>query len=433
MRSEATVLREKHCRVHNGCRLGMGVPREGFRFRSQRHSGRPVAVGPAPHGRNSSNRWLLRESVVVLCAKQWEDGGIVNLREGTTVFALSVIVPVYNEEEVLPEFYRRTVAVLRQLTPRYEIVFVNDGSRDDTLKVLQQLRAQDDNVTVIDLSRNFGKEIALSAGLDHAVGDAVVVIDADLQDPPELIAAFVGEWQAGYDVIYARRVVRDGETWLKKLTAHFFYRAIRNMSRVQIPADTGDFRLLSRRAVQALNQLREQHRFMKGLFAWIGFPQKAVDYRRDARAAGQTKFNYWKLWNFAIEGITSFSSAPLKVATYFGMLVGVVAFAYAALIIYKTLMFGDLVRGYPSLMVVVLFLGGIQLMSIGILGEYVGRISDEAKHRPLYLLSELSLSSLGRSSVQNNDALQQQQRSLAELKHGALPRNEGLCARPIDA
>lgn len=303
-----------------------------------------------------------------------------------TPFVLSIVVPAYNEQEVLPEFQRRTLATLRGLGCGYEIVYVNDGSRDTTLEVMHRLRTEDACVSVVDLSRNFGKEIALTAGLDQAVGDAIVVIDADLQDPPELIPELVRQWQAGYDMVYAKRTVRDGESWFKKLTAKLFYRLVRRLTRIDMPADTGDFRLMSRRALDALLRLREQHRFMKGLFAWVGFPAIAVPYRRDARFAGITKWNYWKLWNLAVEGLTSFTIGPLKLATYIGFVVASFGFLYAALIIYRTLLHGDPVPGYPSLMVTVLFLGGVQLVAIGTLGEYVGRIFNEVKGRPLYLL-----------------------------------------------
>ncbi len=299
---------------------------------------------------------------------------------------LSVVVPAYNEQEVLPEFHRRTSAVLDGMDLDAEIVYVNDGSRDGTLALLKGLRETDPRVTVVNLSRNFGKEIALTAGLDHARGDAVVVIDADLQDPPELIPAMVGHWLEGYDMVYAKRTAREGETLVKKATAHAFYRLIQTISRVQIPEDTGDFRLLSRRAVDALKRLREQHRFMKGLFAWIGYRQLALPYRRDPRFAGETKWNYWKLWNFAIEGFTSFSIVPLKLATYVGGFASSAAFLYAVYIVYMTLIFGDPVRGYPTLMVVILLLGGLQLMTLGIMGEYLGRMFNETKNRPLYLL-----------------------------------------------
>ena len=300
---------------------------------------------------------------------------------------ISVIVPAYNEASVLEAFHQRAAAVFDRLDGyRWELVFINDGSRDATQSVIDGLCARDQRVGSVQLSRNFGKEIAMTAGLDHARGDAVVVIDADLQDPPELMEEFLRHWQGGFDVVYATRTERDGETWAKKSSANLFYRLMSRLSHVDIPRDTGDYRLMSRRAVDALLRLREQHRFMKGLFAWIGFPSRSVEYRREPRAAGSTKFNYWKLWNFAVEGITSFSTAPLKMATYFGFVVALVAFAAGVWIIAKTLIWGDAVRGYPSLMVTMLFLGGVQLFFIGILGEYLGRIFVETKGRPLYLV-----------------------------------------------
>jgi len=310
--------------------------------------------------------------------------------------SLSVIVPCYNEVEVLPEFHRRLRAVLEPLGLPWEVVYVNDGSSDGTLEIMRGLQAECPAVALVDLSRNFGKEIAMTAGLDACRGQAVVIIDADLQDPPELIPRLLEEWRAGYDMVYARRETRLGETPLKKATARWFYRVIGKLSRVKIPEDTGDFRLLSRRAVDALLQLREHHRFMKGLFAWVGFRQKAVLYHRDPRFAGDTKWNYWKLWNFAVEGITSFSTVPLRLATYCGIGIALVAFLYAAWIFYKTLAYGDPVKGYPSLMVVLLFLGGGQLIGIGVLGEYLGRMFNETKHRPLYFLNESLPSSLAR-------------------------------------
>jgi glycosyltransferase involved in cell wall biosynthesis len=253
--------------------------------------------------------------------------------------------------------------------------------------VCHELRRHDRRVTIVDLSRNYGKEIALTAGLDHAAGDAVIIIDADLQDPPELIPELVRHWQDGYDVVYARRLSRAGETALKKLTAHAFYRIIRRTTRIQIPADTGDFRLLSRRAVDALGSLREHHRFMKGLYGWIGFRQKAVTYARDPRFAGQTKWNYWRLWNFALEGITSFTTAPLRLATYIGLATAASSFTYGGYVVVKTVIFGNPVAGYPSLLTVILLLGGIQLMTLGVIGEYLGRMFDESKQRPLYLVT----------------------------------------------
>jgi polyisoprenyl-phosphate glycosyltransferase len=305
------------------------------------------------------------------------------IRGGT----FSVVVPAYKEEEVLPAFHERLCAVLASLPLRSEIIYVNDGSTDATADVVRGLRQGDARVALVDLSRNFGKEIALTAGLDHARGDAVVVIDADLQDPPEFIPTLVEHWGAGYDMVYAKRTARDGETVFKRATAHAFYRVMQHLCRVKIPADTGDFRLLSRRAVDSLKRLREQHRFMKGLFAWIGYPQIAVPYRRDPRLAGQTKWNYWRLWNFALEGITSFTTGPLKLATYVGLVTALGAFVYGVAVIVKTLLYGNAVAGYPSLMAVILFLGGIQLLSIGVMGEYLARTFDEAKGRPLYLVN----------------------------------------------
>ncbi|MBN8261197.1 MAG: glycosyltransferase family 2 protein [Xanthomonadales bacterium] len=321
-----------------------------------------------------------------------ENGGGSTTAQGVV---LSVLVPVYNEIDVLPEFHRRLTAVLGACAPTYEVMYVNDGSSDGSLAWLEDLCDRDPAVALVDLSRNFGKEIAMAAGLDHVVGEAVVVIDADLQDPPEVIPRLLEQWRAGYDNVFARRRRREGETWLKKASAAWFYKLIGRLSRVDIPRDTGDFRLLSRRAVQALRQLREQHRFMKGLFAWIGYPSIAVEYDRDPRMAGQTKFNYWKLWNFAIEGITSFTIAPLKMATYFGLAVALVAFVAIVAIIVKTVLFGDPVKGYPSLMSVVLFLGGIQLLALGALGEYIGRMFNETKGRPLYFTKQVISSHRG--------------------------------------
>lgn len=343
------------------------------------------------------------------------------------VASISVVVPAYNEQEVLPEFHRRLSAVLDSVGAEREVIYVNDGSRDATLAVLKALQATDQSITILNLSRNFGKEIALTAGLDHTRGDAVVVIDADLQDPPELIPEMIRHWTEGFDVVYGKRAARDGESTLKKTTAFLFYRVIQRLSPVRIPEDTGDFRLLSRRAVDALRQCREQHRFMKGLFAWIGYQQKEVVYHRDARFAGTTKWNYWRLWNFAIEGITSFSGAPLKAATYVGLVVGLIAFIYAAWIIYKTLAYGETVRGYPSLMVAILFLGGVQLVAIGFLGEYLGRLFDEAKQRPLYLVSDYS-TAVERRAKSDGDRGQGQIKSMPNAECAEIG---GVCDRNV--
>jgi glycosyltransferase involved in cell wall biosynthesis len=293
---------------------------------------------------------------------------------------------MFNEAAGILLLHERLAAAMDALAEPWELVMVNDGSSDATLAAAEALRARDPRVAVINLSRNFGKEIATTAGLDHARGAAVIVIDADLQDPPEVIPELVAGWREGFDVVYARRRVREGETWLKTRTATLFYRMMRNWGQVELPPDTGDFRLMSRRAVDALLKLREQHRFMKGLFAWIGFPSKPVLYDRAPRAAGETKWSYWKLWNLAIEGFTSFSVLPLKFATYIGGAVAMLAALFGVVVVVRTLVWGDAVAGYPSLLVIVLMLGGTQLIFLGVIGEYLGRVFNETKHRPLYLV-----------------------------------------------
>ena len=305
----------------------------------------------------------------------------------TAARSLSVVVPVFDEEAVLPEFHRRLGIVLDSLAVPAEIVYVNDGSRDASMALLTTLHDTDPRVAVVDLSRNFGKEVAMSAGLDHANGDAVIVIDADLQDPPELIPEMVRAAHEGYDVVLMRRRSRDGESWLKKTTARAFYRAIGRMGTIDIPENVGDFRLLSHRAVTALRRFPERSRFMKGLFAWVGFPCREIEYDRDGRYAGETKWSYWRLWNFALEGITSFSVVPLKSlvlgeppeASYIGIATALVAFAYGGYVVAKTLLRGDPVPGYPTLVTLVLFLGGLQLMALGIIGEYLARMFIEIK------------------------------------------------------
>lgn len=298
---------------------------------------------------------------------------------------ISVVVPAYNEAAGLDIFHRRLLRALAGLGS-WEVVYVNDGSTDDTLAVMEAAHRIDDRVAVVSLSRNFGKETAITAGLDHATGDAVVVIDADLQDPPELIPELVANWREGFDMVYAKRRSRAGETWLKRGTARIFYRLMQRMGDLKLPEDTGDFRLMSRRVVDAVRQLREQHRFMKGLFAWVGYPSTYVLYDREARSSGVSKWSYWKLWNLALEGITSFTVMPLKFATYFGLMVALMSGVYATQVVVKTLIIGNPVAGYPSLMTVVLFLGGVQLMFLGVIGEYLGRVFNETKQRPLYLV-----------------------------------------------
>ena len=298
---------------------------------------------------------------------------------------ISVVVPAFNEAAGLENFHRRLLRTLVQLES-WEVVYVDDGSTDHTLAVIETLRRSDDRVAVISLSRNFGKETAMTAGMDHAAGDAVIVIDADLQDPPEVILDLVTCWRAGFDMVYAKRRNRAGESWLKRRTAEGFYRLMHRLGNLGLPEDTGDFRLMSRRVVDAVRQLREHHRFMKGLFAWVGYPTTYVLYDREARYTGISKLSYWKLWNLALEGITSFTVMPLKLATYVGLGVAVLSVIYALQVIVKTLIIGNPVAGYPSLMTVVLFLGGVQLMFLGVIGEYLGRIFNETKQRPLYLV-----------------------------------------------
>lgn len=299
---------------------------------------------------------------------------------------LSIVVPVFNEEEVLPAFHKRLTATLSKLSCSSEIIYIDDGSHDSTPQVLSALQRLGGAVGVARFSRNFGKEVAVSAGLRLTRGKAVIVIDADLQDQPELIPAMMDAWSQGADMVNMRRRHRDGETRFKKTSASAFYRVINRLSEVPIPEDVGDFRLLSRRVVDALNQLPERNRFMKGLFAWVGFNQVTLEYDRAGRAAGVSKWPYWRLWNLALEGITAFSTAPLKVATYVGFLSALMAFFYGFYFLVKTWILGDVVHGFPSLMITMLFLGGLQLMGIGVLGEYVGRLFMESKNRPLYLL-----------------------------------------------
>ena len=301
---------------------------------------------------------------------------------------LGIVIAAYNEAEALPAMHARLSRVLDAMGLPAQVVYVDDGSRDATWQVLGAIAAGDPRVRLLRLSRNFGKELALTAGLDHVDADAVVVLDADGQDPPELLPEFVARWREGHDVVYGTRASRDGESWLKRATASAFYRTINRVSNTGIPADTGDFRLMSRRVVESLRGLRERQRFMKGLFAWVGFPNTAIAYRREARIAGRSKFNYWRLWNFALEGITGFSTAPLRVATYVGLGTALLAFGYGMWIIAKTLAWGDPVQGWPTMMAVVLFLGGVQLMALGVIGEYLGRLYLEAKQRPLYLVQE---------------------------------------------
>ena len=302
--------------------------------------------------------------------------------------AISIVVPVFNEAKGLATFHDELAQALQGLSRRIEILYVNDGSNDGTREILESLRVCDSRVGVVNFSRNFGKEAAMTAGLNLARGEAVVLIDADLQDPPGLIPEMIKAWEAGADVVTMRRRSRAGETWLKTASAFAFYRVFNMLSDTSMPADVGDFRLLSRRVVDAVNRLPERNRFMKGIFAWVGFRTVTIDYDRDARVQGATKWGVRKLWRFAVEGIVGFSTVPLKLATYVGLICAAASFIYAVYFLLKTAVFGEPIHGFPTLIVSILTLGGLQLMAIGILGEYVSRLFMEAKGRPVYLIEE---------------------------------------------
>jgi len=299
---------------------------------------------------------------------------------------ISIVAPCYNEEAVIDIFLEKIFEVLERLGRSFEIVFINDGSRDSTLEVLKQKSQEYVGIRVLNLSRNFGKEAALTAGIDAARGEVVVPIDVDLQDPPELILEFVKKYEEGYDVVVGKRVDRTTDTVAKRISAELFYKMHNKISDIEIPHNVGDYRLMSRRVVEELKKLPETQRFMKGIFAWLGFKTAVVEYKRDERAAGDTSFNGWKLWNFALDGITSFSTAPLRIWLYVGIVLAFIAFLFGTWIIVKTLLFGADTPGYASMITVILFLGGIQLMGIGILGEYIGRIYLESKNRPIYIV-----------------------------------------------
>ena len=300
---------------------------------------------------------------------------------------VSIVTPFYNEGEGVKHFYQVIAQTMEQL-PNYdfELVCVDDGSRDNTLEQLITISKADPRVTVLEFSRNFGKEPAMTAGIDAATGDCVIPMDADLQDPPALISEMLKKWQEGAEVVLAKRVDRSTDSYSKRTTALMFYRLHNALSHLQIPENVGDYRLMDRIVVDALKQLPERQRFMKGLFAWVGFRTATVEYIRDARVVGETKFSGWKLWNFAIEGITSFSLAPLKMWTYVGGIGAIFAFLYASFIVIRTLIFGIDLPGYASLLVVTLFFASLQLISLGVIGEYIGRIYFESKQRPLYLI-----------------------------------------------
>lgn len=301
---------------------------------------------------------------------------------------LTVMIPIFNEEECVVGLYEKLNAVSKSLSCNCEFLFINDGSTDSTLQLLQDIQAKDKRICIVDLSRNYGKEIAMTAGLDYLKGDTLVIIDADLQDNPALLPLMVQEIENGYDDVYAQRTSRKGETWLKKATSRWYYKTLASMSSVVIQKDTGDFRMLSSKAIRALRQFGENERNMKGLFSFIGFKKKAIYYERDERIAGKTKWNYFKLFNLAVRGITSFSTKPLRMISITGIIISLVSFVFLIKIVFKAIFYGDPVAGYPSIMSTILFLGGLQLLSIGVLGEYLGVIFSETKKRPIYFINE---------------------------------------------
>ena len=302
---------------------------------------------------------------------------------------LSIVCPFYNEQEAVEAFFARLIPILNDTGEGFEIICVNDGSQDETLSRLLAARHDYPGVRIVDLSRNYGKEAALTAGIDTATGDAVIPIDADLQDPPEVIPLLLVKWREGFDVVLAKRVDRASDSWLKRTMATMFYRLHNRIADVPIPENVGDFRLMDRIVIDAVRQLPERRRFMKGIFAWVGFRTAVVEYVRESRSAGYSKFNGWRLWNFALDGITAFSTAPLRIWSYFGLAVAGFAFLYGVFIISRTLLLGIDLPGYASLLAAVLFLGGIQLIGLGVIGEYLGRVYSESKQRPIYLVRKI--------------------------------------------
>ena len=302
---------------------------------------------------------------------------------------ISIVIPTYNEEETIPKLYARLKKVINKINNyEFEILFVNDGSKDSTLQVIKILRSQDETINYVDFSRNFGKEIAMIAGIDYATGDCVIFMDADLQDPPELITEFIKYWEEGYDDVYARRKTRKGESWFKKFTSKMYYRILQKTTKIEIQKDTGDFRLLDRRCVNAIKKLRESQRNTKSMFSWIGYNKKEVLYDRDARVAGKTKWSYMKLINLALDGITSFTTSPLRLATYISVPTFMMLFGYFAYVIAKSIIIKEPIQAFQAIILLILFFSGIQILLFGIIGEYLGRIFKETKNRPLYLVNE---------------------------------------------
>ena len=302
---------------------------------------------------------------------------------------ISIIVPAYNEEESLPILYKRIYQLMENMKDySFEVLFVNDGSKDNTIQIIKQMREKDERICYVDFSRNFGKEIAMIAGLDYATGDCVIFMDADLQDPPELIPELVKYWEEGYDDVYAKRKSRKGETWLKKFTSKMYYKVLQHLTQVEIQRDTGDFRLLDRRCINALKKIRESQRNTKSMFSWIGYKKKEVLYDREPRVAGKTKWNYIKLIDLAIDGITSFTTSPLRLATLIAIPTFIMLFSYFIYVIAKSFIVHEAIQAYQAIILLILFFSGIQILLFGIVGEYLGRIFKETKNRPLYLVNE---------------------------------------------
>ena len=302
---------------------------------------------------------------------------------------ITIIIPAYNEEESLPHLYERLEKLISSMKHyEFEILFVNDGSKDNTINLIKEYREKDNRISYVDFSRNFGKEIAMIAGLDYATGDCVIFMDADLQDPPELIPELVKYWEEGYDDVYAKRNSRKGETWLKKFTSKMYYRVLQHLTNIPIQEDTGDFRLLDKRCVNALKKMRESQRQSKSMFSWIGYKKKEVLYNRDPRIAGKTKWNYKKLVDLAIDGITSFTTSPLRISTYISIPTFILLFVYFIYVIAKCIVTNTVVQAYQAIILLILFFSGVQILLFGIIGEYLGRIFNESKNRPLYLVNE---------------------------------------------
>lgn len=302
---------------------------------------------------------------------------------------VTILIPCYNEEQSLPLLYKELSSLIdSHQAYKWEILFVNDGSKDNTIHLIKQLSQKDERISYIDLSRNFGKEAAMLAGFDYATGDCMVIMDADLQDPPELVTQMLSYWEEGYDDVYAKRTTRGKESWLRKTLTMNYYRLLKYTSRIDILENVGDFRLLDRKCIEALKDLRESERYTKGMFCWIGFNKKEILFNRGDRAFGNSSFNFIKLFNLAIEGITSFTTSPLRISSILGIIISCIAFFYMCYILTKTLIWGDPVQGFPTLIIIILFLGGVQLLSLGIIGEYLARIFNETKDRPIYVVKE---------------------------------------------